>query len=104
MLKHCVFVQFRDNVPAKDKQRVLAGFGDLVSQVDGMEDYAWGPNRDFEDKSGRYGDGFVVTFRDREAHLRYENHPVHQALGAEMVSMCEGGHDGIIVFDIECAD
>ena len=71
MLKHCVFVQFRDNVPAKDKQRVLAGFGDLVSQVDGMEDYAWGPNRDFEDKSGRYGDGFVVTFRDREAHLRY---------------------------------
>ena len=101
MLKHCVFVSFRPEISEEDRQRVLSGFGELVDEVEGMLDYAHGPNLDFENKSSDYDSGFVITFRDRAAHLAYETHPTHIALGNELVSMCKGGHRGIIVFDLE---
>ncbi len=100
MLKHCVFVKFRDDTDLKSRARVLAGFGELVDKVDGMLAYDFGPNLDFENKSQDYSDGFIVTFRDRAAHLEYENHPRHQELGKELVSMCKGGYAGILVFDL----
>lgn len=65
-----------------------------------MLDYCFGPNRDFENKSAAYQDGFIVTFTDRDAHLAYETHPLHQKIGSKMVEMCENGHDDIIVFDL----
>ena len=101
MLKHCVFVNFRTNVAAEDRERVLSGFGTLLDEVDGMIDYSHGPNLDFEQKSQAYDSGFVITFADRAAHLAYEQHPKHVALGGELVAMCEGGHNGIIVFDLQ---
>lgn len=101
MLKHCVFVNFKPEYAQAERDAVLAGFARVADDVPGMLDYCYGPNRDFESKSEAYGDGFIVTFSDREAHLAYEDHPFHQQLGAQMVEMCQGGHDGIIVFDLD---
>lgn len=101
MLKHCVFVNFKEDSAPADRQAVLSGFAKVADDVPGMVDYCHGPNLDYENKSATYGDGFIVTFTDRDAHLAYENHPLHQELGARLVSMCVGGHDGIIVFDLE---
>lgn len=103
MLKHCVFAHFKDDVPQSERDAVLAGFGMLVGEVEGMLDYAYGKNLDFENKSPDYGDGFVVTFTDRAALQRYDTHPLHRELGGKLVGMCEGGYDGIIVFDIDVA-
>jgi hypothetical protein len=33
--------------------------------------------------------------------LEYNEHPEHALLGSKLVSMCKGGHQGIIVFDIQ---
>lgn len=103
MLKHCVFVNLKDGVDPADRDAVLSGFGALVGEIDGMLDYCWGPNLDFEAKSADYRWGFVVTFRDRATHLAYEQHPKHAELGAKLVAMCKGGHAGIIVFDLQAA-
>lgn len=101
MLKHCVFVKFAAHHPSAERTRVLGGFGEVARDVPVMLDFCFGENLDFENKSDEYGDGFIVTFQDRSAHLAYERHPLHLALGAELVAMCEGGHDGIMVFDLE---
>tara|TARA_R110002096_G_scaffold120749_1_gene261529 strand:- start:5743 stop:5946 length:204 start_codon:yes stop_codon:yes gene_type:complete len=66
-----------------------------------MIDFCHGANRDFENMSAKYGDGFIITFTDRTAHLAYETHPNHIGQGAKMVSMCNGGTDRIVVFDLE---
>jgi hypothetical protein len=102
MLKHCVFLNFRDDVPVADRSAVLQGLGDIMPEVPGMISYDSGPNLDFEGKSPAYDHGFIVTFRDRAAHLAYEGHPRHVELGGQLVSMCLGGHDGIMVVDLDC--
>ncbi len=101
MLKHCVFVNLKDDVHPAERDAVLSGFGTLVGEVDGMLDYSYGPNLDFEAKSADYAWGFIVTFRDRTAHLAYERHPKHVELGLQLVEMCKDGHAGISVFDLE---
>lgn len=101
MLKHCVFVNLKEDVGAEARDAVLSGFGTLVGEIDGMLDYVWGRNLDFEAKSPDYGYGFIVTFRDRAAHLAYERHPKHIELGGKLVAMCKGGHAGILVFDLQ---
>lgn len=104
MLEHCVFCDIPDSVPQARIDGIVARFAALVGQVPGMTGFSAGINRDFEAKSGRYRHGFICRFTDRTAHLAYENHPEHQAAGAELVSICTGGHAGIIVFDLEVAD
>jgi hypothetical protein len=101
VIRHCVLIALRspeDRTAALDAMETLAG---LVGTIDGMVDFAHGPNRDFEGKSQRYDIGFIATFADRAAHLRYEAHPVHVAAGATLVRCAAGGHDGIFVADIE---
>ena len=101
MLLHCVFLQFSNQYGRDERMEVLRDLGALTAEVDGMLDFYYGRNLDFEDKTPDHKDGFVVMFRDREAHLAYERHPQHVALGARLVEMCVGGADGILVYDIE---
>jgi len=101
MLKHCVFVNFQTRYSKVERNSVLAGFAEVANDVPGLIDFCFGANLDFENKSADYGDGFIVTFKDRDAHLAYERHPHHVTLGSKLVSMCVGGYDGIIVFDLE---
>lgn len=100
MLKHCVFCHFKSDVAEDRRQEAVSSFATLLQEVDGMIDFAAGPNLDYEAKSPDYSHGFIITFRDRAAHLDYEQHPTHQRLGAELVDLCAGGADGIIVFDL----
>ena len=101
MLKHCVFVNFQTRHSQAARHSVLAGFARVANDVPGMLDFCFGANLDFEAKSADYSDGFIATFKDRNAHLTYESHPHHVALGSTLVSMCVGGLDGIIIFDLE---
>ncbi|MDJ0820998.1 MAG: Dabb family protein [Paracoccaceae bacterium] len=102
MLAHCVFLNFAESHDTNSRMSVLSALGELVDEVDGMLSFHYGPNLDFEAKTPNHSDGFIVFFRDREAHLAYERHPKHVALGARLVSMCVGGAEGILVYDIDC--
>ena len=101
MLIHCVFCDLRDDAPAAEVTAIYRSFAQLVGQIDGMLAFHAGVNRDFEAKSPRHRSGFVVTFRDRAAHLAYDSHPAHKAAGARLVALCNGGYEGIVVYDLE---
>ncbi len=101
MLQHCVFCDVRMDAPEGALADVMGRLARLVEKVDGMIAFQHGPNRDYEAKSARYRVGFICTFRDRAAHLAYEQHPEHQAAGRDLVALCNGGVTGIMVFDLE---
>jgi hypothetical protein len=101
MLKHCVFFNFKPDFGIKDRTKIFQTLASLTEDIPGMLDLAYGDNLDFENKSSNYNAGFVVTFTDRVSHLAYEAHPVHVQAGAKLIEMCNGGYDGIMVFDVE---
>lgn len=101
MLKHCVFLNFKNNFSEDEKKDIMTDLAGLVGVVDGMTDMTFGPNLDFEMKTPDFDYGFIVTFRDRAAHLAYETHSTHVEMGAKLVAACTGGAQGIIVFDLE---
>ena len=101
MLKHCVFLNFKNDVPTGEKEAIMEGLASLVGVVDGMVAMSFGPNLDFEKKTPDFDYGFIVTFRDRNAHLAYETHEAHIEMGGRLVAACDGGVDGIVVFDVE---
>jgi hypothetical protein len=101
MIRHCVLLNLtsgHDLSTVAEPMRILQ---DLSGEVDGMLEFSWGPNRDYENKSRDYHCGFVAVFRDRDAHLAYEKHPVHIRAGSMLIAACKGGYDGIFVADLE---
>ncbi len=103
MLKHCVFLSVKPDVADARLECAMLKLAGLVGKIEGMLDFSHGPNLDFEKKSQGHGYGFIATFTDRSAHLVYERHPLHKEAGAELIAMCNGGYDGIVVYDISCA-
>jgi hypothetical protein len=101
MIKHCVFLNFKSEISESDQFDVFEGLSNLKNQVEGLNDFEYGNNLDFEQKSADYNSGFIASFENRQALLEYNEHPEHALLGSKLVSMCKGGHQGIIVFDIE---
>ena len=101
MIKHCVFLNFRAEVSESEQFKIFEGLSMLKNQVKGLVEFEYGNNLDFEQKSADYNSGFIVSFENRQALVEYSEHPEHALLGANLVSMCKDGHQGIIVFDIE---
>lgn len=101
MLKHCVFLNFKPEFTKADRTEVFERLSGLAKEIDGLITVDCGENLDFENKSTDYSHGFIATFTDRQAHLEYEAHPEHLKAGARLVEMCIGGHNGIIVFDLD---
>lgn len=101
MIRHAVYCRLRADVSEAEVADVMQALSDLRDVIDGMTGFEWGPNRDFEGKSAGFDVGFVCTFEDAAAHARYLPHPDHKAAGARLLALCDGGADGIMVFDLE---
>ena len=100
MIEHCVFLNLKQNIELNDVAEVMIKLSKLVNQIEGFQDFTFGQNLDFENKSADFDYGFVATFENRKALQRYANDPRHMALGAQLVDMCTNGHDDILVFDL----
>ena len=100
MIRHIVMLNLIDGADALPVMEALAG---LVGQIDGFTGFEHGANVDLEQKSQDYPYGFVCTFRDQAALMRYAADPRHQVQGGRLVEMCNGGGDGIMVIDLEIA-
>lgn len=100
MISHCVMLKLKPDHDPAELQAVLTGLAGLVGQIDGFTALTHGPNIDLEAKSPDYVAGFVASFTSQEALEAYAADPRHQALGARLVALCDGGVDGILVFDI----
>ena len=101
MIKHCVFLNFKSETSESEQFDIFEGLSNLKNQVEGLNDLEYGKNLDFEQKSADYNSGFIASFENHQALLEYNENPEHALLGSKLVSMCKGGHKGIIVFDIE---
>ena len=101
MIKHCVFLNFRSEISESEQFDVFKGLSNLKNQIEGLVAFEYGNNLDFEQKSANYNSGFIASFESHKSLLEYNENPEHALLGSKLVSMCKGGHQGIIVFDIE---
>ena len=101
MILHCVFCNFRDDVPRAARFGVMQDLRDLCAGFDGVLGFDFGTNLDFEKKSQDHGEGFIIRFADRAAVDVYAGNARHKELGGQLCDLCVGGADGIIVYDLE---
>ena len=101
MIRHCVFVKFRSDVPDTERAAIHVDLEALRSVVDGMDTVRFSANVSPEPFARGFSHGFTVDFRDADARDAYLVHEAHQRAGARLVAALEGGTDGLMVFDLE---
>lgn len=103
MILHSVYLRLPQETDRGELSEVMAGLNQLCRDLPGCAGFQHGPNRDYEAKSPDHPYGFVAQFRDAEALALYAENPEHKALGARLVALCDGGANGIVVYDLETA-
>lgn len=101
MILHAVYLRLTTGADRSELAEVMSGLGSLTSKLDGMTNFRHGPNHDFEGKTLHFPYGFVAEFVGVEALKAYAADEEHAALGARLVALCDGGADGIVVYDLE---
>ncbi|MBU2934984.1 MULTISPECIES: Dabb family protein [Pacificibacter] len=100
MIIHSVYCAIRAGTSAGEIDAVFAQLSALVPVCNGLLSFQAGPNIDLEQKSQKFTHGFVMTFESQAALEAYTVHPAHKAAGGALVAICDGGGDGIMVFDL----
>mmetsp|Transcript_28498 Transcript_28498/g.53442 ORF Transcript_28498/g.53442 Transcript_28498/m.53442 type:complete len:105 (-) Transcript_28498:598-912(-) len=101
MIRNCVMLNLEVDPHASDLDAIMRELADLVERLEGCRGFCVGPNRDYEGKSPDHTDGLTLDADSPEALAAYAVHPDHQALGARLVALCQGGGDGITAYDLE---
>ncbi len=100
MIRHCVFVRFRADVPETERSAIYADLAALKTVVPGFLAISFGPNVSPEGLHQGFMDGFTIDFADEAARDAYLIHPAHKTAGSRLVAALENGRDGLMVFDI----
>ncbi|MFD1745576.1 Dabb family protein [Rhizobium helianthi] len=101
MILHCVFMRFKSSLTADEKNSIFASLHELQHKIPGILEVQHGANMSPEGLSGGFRDGFTVMFQDAAARDNYLVHPDHVAVGDRIVSACDGGLAGLMVFDFD---
>ncbi|MBZ9677499.1 Dabb family protein [Mesorhizobium sp. ES1-1] len=101
MIRHCVFVKFRADVAAKEREAIHADLEALRQVIDGMDTVLFSANVSPEPFARGFSHGFTVDFRDATARDAYLVHEAHKRAGARLVAALEGGTDGLMVVDLD---
>jgi hypothetical protein len=101
MIRHCVWVKFRADVPASEKQAIYDQLAALRGHLGGIAGMSFGPNVSPEGLQQGFTDGFTIDFVDAGARDTYLVDEAHKEAGGRLVAALEGGRAGLIVFDIE---
>jgi Stress responsive A/B Barrel Domain len=104
MIRHCVFVKFRDDVATAERAAIHADLEALRQVVDGMCKVELSANVSPEPFARDFTHGFTVDFRDAAARDAYLVHEAHQRAGARLVAALEGGTGGLMVLDLELTE
>ncbi|MEM5477331.1 Dabb family protein [Pacificibacter sp. AS14] len=100
MIIHSVYCAIRAGTQNSEIDSVFTQLSALVPICDGLLSFQAGPNIDLEQKSQKFTHGFVMTFDSQTALEAYAIHRAHKAAGGALVAICDGGGDGIMVFDL----
>ena len=101
MIRHCVFVRFRDDVPETERAAIHADLEALRAVIDGMGKVEFSANVSPEPFARGFTYGFTIDFRDAAARDTYLAHEAHQRAGARLVAALEGGTEGLMVIDLK---
>ena len=100
MIRHIVALRFRAGTPDAVKSAVFADLAGLQHSIPGVLAFHAGPNISVEPLSRGFDDVFWFDFRDAAVRDAYLVDPAHQAIGARIVALTEGGPEGVFVFDL----
>ncbi|MEH6444883.1 MAG: Dabb family protein [Oceanospirillaceae bacterium] len=98
-IKHCVFIEFKAEFNIQQRLDILQKLAALKPLIPGFIAMDYGQNLDLENKSNCNA-GFTIDFENQAALALYSQHPQHQKLGAQLVSMSVNGAEGIMVYDL----
>ena len=101
MVRHVVLFKLKYGVDAKTVGQVFSALKDLQIKIPGITSISTGRDNSPEGLQRGHTHGFTVDFTDAAARDAYLPHPDHQAVGAMIVGITEGGVDGICVVDWE---
>lgn len=101
MIRHCVFVTFRDDVPTTERDAIHAALEAVRGHVEGMGPVLFSSNVSPEPFARGFTHGFTVDFRDATARDAYLEHESHQRAGARLVAALKGGTEGLFVMDLQ---
>ncbi len=104
MIRHIVLLTFKPNTPEDHIADLFQELESIKDLLPGLVAISSGKSESPEKMERGYMHGFVADFADWDALQAYQDHPLHQALGAKLVAACAGGKDGILCFDYEVAD
>lgn len=99
MIRHCVFLKFRADVAAEEREAIFAQLAALAGHLR-IEAMSFGENVSPEGLGQGFAHGFTMDFADSAARDAYLDDPAHKAAGARLVAALEGGIAGVLVFDI----
>ncbi|WP_299130343.1 Dabb family protein [uncultured Amaricoccus sp.] len=100
MIRHMVLLRFRAEVSAGERAALMADLGGLRARLPGIVGFTTLRNVSPEAPVVHgFEDGFGVDFRDAAARDAYLADEGHRAIGARLVAACDGGIEGLIVFD-----
>ena len=104
MIRHCVFVRFRTNVSAGERDEIFDEIVGLRGHLSGIVAVCTGANVSAEVGMDQgFADGFIIDFIDPMARDDYLADAEHQRVGARIVAAAEGGIAGVFVFDLDIA-
>ncbi|UXN65846.1 MULTISPECIES: Dabb family protein [Phyllobacterium] len=102
VIRHCVFLRFRDDVPASERQSIYLALEALCAKLPGANAIQWGENVSPETGMDKgFSEGFILDFADGAARDAYLVDAEHQTIARNIVSSTVGGAEGVIVFDME---
>jgi hypothetical protein len=99
MIRHVVLFKLKSGTDAQSVAQVFSALKGLQTKIPGILSIATGHDNSPEGLQRGHTHGFTVDFTDAAARDAYLPHPAHQAVGAMIVGITEGGVDGICVVD-----
>ncbi len=101
MVHHLVLFRFRDDLPPEAIPAVFAELRALRERIPGITGFSGGVDASREGLTRGFSHGFHMTFVDAAARDAYLPHPDHQRVVEQLLSLLEGGLDGVLTFDFE---
>jgi hypothetical protein len=101
VIRHVVLLRPAASASPAAVEAALQGVLALKEAIPGILAAQAGANASPEGLGRGFTHGFVVDFADAAARDAYLPHPAHEAAGAALVAVAEGGIEGILVFDME---
>jgi hypothetical protein len=95
MITHVVLFKFKPEATEAEIQKLAEGLGDLPQAIEEIREFRFGADVIHSERS--YDLGLVSSFDDLDALQRYQVHPEHQKVVAQVKAIASG----VVAVDFE---